>query len=116
MRAVVITRHGPPEVLVVQDRPDPVPGAGEVLIDVRAAGINFADLLARVGLYPDAPKPPCVVGYEVSGVADQIGEGVSGIALGDRVLAMCKFGGYSDTVVVPAEQVLKMPPQMTFEE
>src|SRR3954462_2007039 len=111
MRALVITEHGPPEVLRVQERPDPRPGAGQVRVRVRAAGINFADLLARVGLYPDAPKPPCVVGYEVYGIDDQIGEGVRGIALGDRVLAMCKFGGYSDTVVVPAQQVLKMPPQ-----
>ena len=85
-------------------------------VRVRASGINFADLLARVGLYPDAPKPPCVVGYEVSGIADQIGEGVRGNALGDRVMAMPKFGGYWDTVVVPAQQVFRMPPQMTFEE
>ena len=62
MRALVITEHGPPEVLRVQERPDPRPGRGEVGVRVRAAGVNFADLLARMGLYPDAPKPPCVVG------------------------------------------------------
>ena len=62
MRAVVITKHGPPEVLQVQERPDPQARDGKVLIDVKAAGINFADTMARVGLYPDAPKPPCVVG------------------------------------------------------
>jgi len=56
----VITEHGPPEVLRVQERPDPVPGAGEVRVRVRAAGVNFADLLARVGLYPEAPKPPAI--------------------------------------------------------
>jgi sugar/nucleoside kinase (ribokinase family) len=67
MRSLVITEHGPPEVLRVQERPDPEPGPGEVLVRVRAAGINFADLLARAGLYPDAPKPPCVVGYEFAG-------------------------------------------------
>jgi NADPH:quinone reductase-like Zn-dependent oxidoreductase len=116
MRQIWITKPGPPEVLQLREAPDPQAARGQVRVRVRASGINFADLLARVGLYPDAPKPPCVVGYEVSGIADQIGEGVRGIALGDRVLAMCKFGGYSDTVVVPAEQVLKMPPQMTFEE
>ena len=60
MRALVITEHGPPEVLRVQERPDPVPGAGEVRVRVRAAGVNFADLLARVGLYPEAPKPPAI--------------------------------------------------------
>ena len=63
MRALVITEHGPPDVMRVQERPDPEPGTGEVRVRVRAAGVNFADLLARVGLYPEAPKPPCVVGY-----------------------------------------------------
>src|SRR5438270_11221323 len=102
MRAVVITRHGPPEVLVVQDRPDPRPGAGEVLIDVRAAGINFADLMARIGLYPDAPKPPCVVGYEVAGtIADAgpplPGDGGAGtLTVGDRVIAPVRFNGYAE--------------------
>ena len=67
MRAVVITRHGPPEALKVEERPDPPVGPGEVRIAVKAAGINFADTLARIGLYPDAPKVPCVVGYEVAG-------------------------------------------------
>jgi NADPH:quinone reductase-like Zn-dependent oxidoreductase len=70
MRAVVITKHGDLSVLQTQDRPDPPPpSAGQVRIAVRAAGVNFADHLARVGLYPDAPKPPCVVGYEVAGTA-----------------------------------------------
>jgi NADPH:quinone reductase-like Zn-dependent oxidoreductase len=72
MRALVITEHGPPEVLRVQERPDPRPGVGEVRVRVRAAGINFADLLARVGLYPEAPKPPCVVGYEISGEVESV--------------------------------------------
>ncbi len=81
MRAVVITRHGPPEVLEVQERPDPVPGRDDVLIDVQAAGINFADLMARLGLYPDAPKPPCVVGYEVAGLVAAVGEGVVTVLL-----------------------------------
>jgi NADPH:quinone reductase-like Zn-dependent oxidoreductase len=116
MRQIWITKPGPPDVLQLREAPDPQAGRGQVRVRVRASGINFADLLARVGLYPDAPRPPCVVGYEVSGIIDQIGEDVSGIAVGDRVLAMCKFGGYSDTVVVPTQQVLKMPPQMTFEQ
>src|ERR1700729_2602937 len=77
MRQVWITRAGPPEVLQVREAPDPEPGAGQVRIRVKAAGINFADLMARVGLYPDAPKIPCVVGYEVSGTIDQLTEGVA---------------------------------------
>jgi NADPH:quinone reductase-like Zn-dependent oxidoreductase len=77
MRAVVITKHGDLSVLQVQHRPDPPPaGSGQVTIAVRAAGVNFADHLARVGLYPDAPKPPAVVGYEVAGTIEAIGDGV----------------------------------------
>ena len=76
MRAVVLTGTGGPEVLQVQERPDPAVGPGEIRVAVRAAGINFADTLARVGLYPDAPKTPCVLGYEVAGEVESLGEGV----------------------------------------
>src|ERR1700723_1343457 len=108
MRQVWITRAGPPEVLQVREAPDPEPGDGQVRIRVKAAGINFADLMARVGLYPDAPKIPCVVGYEVSGVIDQVGEGTVGFAVGDRVFAMPKFGGYTDVIALPQAHVFKM--------
>src|SRR5436190_5310832 len=117
MRAVVITKHGGPEVLEVQDRPDPAgPGPGEVAIDVRAAGINFADTMARVGFYPDAPKPPTVVGYEVSGVVTAIGDAVDTVAVGDRVLAGTRFGGYAERVVVGARDVVPLDDRLTFEE
>lgn len=116
MRQIWISKAGPPEVLQVREAADPEPGDGEARIRVKAAGINFADLMARVGLYPDAPKIPCVVGYEVSGVVDQVGKGVTNVKEGDRVLAMPKFGGYTDTLVLPALQVFKMPEKMTFEE
>jgi NADPH:quinone reductase-like Zn-dependent oxidoreductase len=116
MRQVWISKAGAPEVLQVREAPDPEAGAGQVRIRVKAAGINFADLMARVGLYPDAPPLPCVVGYEVSGVVDQVGPGVTGFAAGDRVLAMPKFGGYTDTLAIATEQVFKMPAAMTFEE
>lgn len=117
MRAVVITRHGPPEVLQVQDRPDPVPGQGEVLIDVHAAGINFADLMARLGLYPDAPKPPCVVGYEVAGTIAQLGTGVDGgLSQGQRVVAPVRFNGYAERAVAGADGVVPLPDHVGFEE
>src|SRR5258708_2148349 len=116
MRQVWITKAGPPEVLEVREAPDPVAGARKVRIRVRAAGINFSDLLARVGLYPDAPKLPCVVGYEVAGVVDQVGPGVAGFREGDRVLATPRFGGYTDVLVISGTQVLPMPAAMTFEE
>jgi len=116
MRQIWITKAGPPEVLQVREAPDPAPGEGELRIRVHAAGINFADLMARVGLYPDAPKIPCVVGYEVSGVVDAVGKGVTRASVGDRVFGMPRFGGYSDTLVVKEAQAFKMPDAMTFEE
>ena len=96
MRNVVITRHGPPEVLEPREAPDPTPGDGQIRIAVHAAGVNFADVLARLGLYPDAPKPPVVVGYEVCGVVDAVGAGVTTHREGDRVVALTRFGGYAD--------------------
>jgi NADPH:quinone reductase-like Zn-dependent oxidoreductase len=116
MRQVWISRAGPPEVLEVREAPDPEAKAGQVRVRVRAAGINFADLMARVGLYPDAPKLPCVVGYEASGVIDQVGTGVNGHKVGDRVFGMPRFGGYTDTLVIGEDQVFSMPEKMTFEE
>jgi NADPH:quinone reductase-like Zn-dependent oxidoreductase len=116
MRQVWITKAGAPEVLQVREAPDPEAAAGQVRVRVRAAGINFADLMARTGMYPDAPKIPCVIGYEVSGTVDQVGQGVTGLNAGDRVFAMPYFGGYSDTVVVPAAQAIAMPAKMSFEE
>src|SRR5579859_647696 len=116
MRAVVITKHGGPEVLQVQDVPDPEPARGEVAIDVRAAGINFADLMARIGLYPDAPKPPCVVGYEVAGTVAALGEGVdSDLAVGDRVIAPTHFRGYAERAIAPAQAVSRLPDALDFE-
>lgn len=116
MRAVVLTGHGGPEVLQVQERPDPPVRPGEVRIAVRAAGVNFAETMARVGLYPDAPKPPCVLGYEMAGEIESVGAGVEEHSPGDRVMAGTRFGGQAELVTVPAEQVLAMPASLSFEE
>src|SRR5918994_466537 len=116
MRAVVLTGHGGPEVLQVQERPAPEVGRGQIRIGVRAAGINFADTLARVGLYPDAPKPPCVLGYEVAGEVESVGEGTEGFAPGDRVMAGTRFGGQAEMVSVDAGQVLPLPERLSFEQ
>jgi NADPH:quinone reductase-like Zn-dependent oxidoreductase len=116
MRAVVLTGTGGPEVLQVQERPDPPVGAGEIRIAVRAAGINFADTLARVGLYPDAPKTPCVLGYEVAGEVESVGEGVGDWKVGDRVVAGTRFGGQAELVTVPAAQALALPDRLSFEQ
>jgi synaptic vesicle membrane protein VAT-1 len=116
MRAVVITEHGGPEVLRVEERPDPPVGPGEVRIAVRATGINFADLMARSGMYPDAPSPPCVVGYEVAGEVESVGEGVDTVAEGDRTMAGTRFGGHAELLTVPAEQALPLPEHLSFEQ
>jgi synaptic vesicle membrane protein VAT-1 len=112
----VLTGHGGPEVLEVQERPDPPVGPGEVRIAVRAAGINFADTMARVGLYPDAPKPPCVLGYEVAGEIESVGKGVDSHKSGDRVMAGTRFGGQAELVAVPADQVLSFPAEWSFQQ
>lgn len=116
MRALVVTEHGGPEVLRVEQRPDPVPGLGEVRIAVRAAGVNFAELMARMGVYPDAPRTPCVLGYEVAGEVESVGEGVEGVAAGEPVIAGCRFGGQAELVTVPAEQLIPLPAGWSFEE
>ena len=116
MKAVVLSGHGGPEVLRVEDRPDPELAPGQVRIAVRAAGINFADTLARVGLYPDAPKPPCVLGYEVAGEVDAVGDGVEDFKPGDRVMAGTRFGGQASMVSVDAEQVIPLPDRLSFEQ
>src|SRR4051812_41896807 len=116
MRALVITQHGPPEVLKVLERPDPQPGPGEVRIAVKAAGLNFSDLLARIGMYPDAPKPPCVVGYEVAGDVESVGDGVTSVKPGDRVISGSPFGGQAELVVAAEGNVLPMPDGWSYEK
>ena len=102
MHQVWITRHGPPDVLELREAAVPQPSAGEVLIRVAAAGINFADIMARLGLYPDAPKPPCVVGYEVVGEVAAVGPSATSFAVG------------SSHVSVRQEQVFELPPGLDF--
>lgn len=114
MRQVAITRHGGPECLAVVESEDPTAGPGEVRVRVRAAGVNFADVLARMGLYPDAPPLPFVPGYEIAGTVDQVGPEVSAVAVGDRVLAFTRFSGYADTAVIPADQVVSIPAGKDF--
>ncbi len=116
MKAVVLTGTGGPEVLQVKEWPDPPVGPGEVRIAVRAAGVNFADTMARVGLYPDAPKSPCVLGYEVAGEVESVGSGVTGQEVGDRVIAGSRFGGQAELVTVRENDVLALPEALSFEE
>lgn len=109
MRVVRVPRFGPPDVLEVVELPDPDPGEGEVRVAVQASGINFADILARMGLYRDAGKPPFVTGYECAGEIDAVGPGVEGLKEGDAVIGMRNFGCYADRIVTSAELVLPRP-------
>jgi NADPH:quinone reductase-like Zn-dependent oxidoreductase len=116
VRQIWIPRPGPPEVLELREAADPLPGPGEVRIRVEAAGVNFADVMGRLGLYPDLPPMPVVVGYEVAGRIDAVGDGVETVRLGTDVLALVRFGGYADVVCVPDGQVFGRPPDLGAEE
>jgi len=116
MLQAVIVGHGGPEKLELREGADPEPGPGEARIRVKASGINFADILAREGLYPDAPRPPVVVGYEVSGTVDAVGSSVDSALVGTEVIALTRFGGYADVISVPAGQIFAKPPGLSHEE
>ena len=107
MKQVWITKAGGPDVLQLREAPDPIPRNGEVKIRTTAVGVNFADALGRMGIYPDAPGIPYVPGYEVAGVVEAIGQGVTSVQVGDRVFALTRFGGYSNLVNVPYRHVFK---------
>lgn len=116
MRAVFIERSGGTEVLKVRDVPAPEPQPGEVAVAVKAAGINFADILARQGIYPPAPPKPCIVGYEVAGTVSAVGAGVDASWLGKPVVAMPHFGGYAEVACVDLAHTWEKPSRLSFEE
>ena len=109
MRAITITAPGGPEVLTIAEVPDPEPAAGEVVIEIAAAGVNRADLLQRQGLYPPPPGAPPYPGMECSGRISRLGSDVTGWKVGDEVCALLAGGGYAERVAVPAGQVLPVP-------
>jgi NADPH:quinone reductase-like Zn-dependent oxidoreductase len=116
MRQVWIPRAGPPEVLELREARDPLPARGELRVRVEASGVNFADVMGRLGRYPDLPPMPVVVGYEVAGRVDAVGDGVEADWIGRDVLALTRFGGYADVVCAPERQVHARPPGMSAEE
>ena len=116
MRQIVTTTTGGIDVLKVQQKPDPTPRDDEVVIRVRAAGLNFADILSRQGLYPDSPPKPIVMGYEVSGLVEAVGKDVNSSFVGKEVAAMTRFGGQSEMVAVKATQIFEKPNNLTFEQ
>lgn len=116
MKQVWIPRAGAPEVLELREAADPTPGPGQVRIRVEAAGVNFADVMGRLGVYPDLPPMPVVPGYEVGGRIDAVGAGVDAAWVGKDVLSLTRFGGYSDVVCVPLEQAVERPEGMSAQE
>jgi NADPH:quinone reductase-like Zn-dependent oxidoreductase len=116
MKAVVLTATGGAGVVREKDWPEPHTGPGDVRIAVRAAGLNFADTMARAGLYPGAPRPPCVLGYEVAGEVESVGAAVDGFRVGQRVMAPTRFGGQAELVTVQAGNVMPLPENLSFEQ
>ncbi|MFI5314501.1 MAG: medium chain dehydrogenase/reductase family protein [Myxococcota bacterium] len=113
MRQVWIERFGKPEVLRLREAADPLPGPRQVRIRVEAIGVNFADVMGRLGLYPDLPPKPVVPGYEVAGRVDAVGAEVEPDWIGRDVLALTRFGGYADIICVPEIQLVTRPPDMS---
>ncbi len=116
MKQIWIPKHGAADVLELRDAPDPMPNAGEVRIRVESIGVNFADVVARIGVYPDAPKPPFVPGYEVAGLVDAVGEGIDSDWLNVPAAALTRFGGYSSVACVPLSQVFRLPKNLSADE
>ncbi|MDK3018252.1 NADPH:quinone oxidoreductase family protein [Pseudodonghicola flavimaris] len=116
MKAMLSTAPGGPETLQLTDLPDPTPGKGQVLIRVRAAGLNFPDTLIIRDLYQFKPDRPFAPGGEISGDILSVGEGVTGFAPGDRVLAMVGHGGFATHLVADAASVVKIPEVMPYED
>jgi NADPH:quinone reductase-like Zn-dependent oxidoreductase len=116
MRAILLTRHGGPEVLRITEVPVPEPRAGEVRVRIRVIGINFAEVLSRRGLYGWAPKLPYILGMEAFGEVDAIGDGVTSHRAGDAVIVGTQFGTYAEFICVPAERVLTAPRGFTPQE
>src|SRR5438093_9029622 len=115
MKAVVCRNWGPPDSLAVEEGPDLAAGAGQVVIDVKAAGVNFPDVLTVQGNYQVKPDLPFTPGNEFAGVVCSVGEGVRGLKPGDRVIGFTRTGAFAEQVLAPAEALVPMPPGMDFE-
>ncbi len=114
MKAIEIQKAGPPEMLVVAERPRPAPAAGEVLVKVEAAGVNRPDVMQRMGHYPPPPGITDIPGLEVAGTIEEVGAGVHDWRIGDSVCALVAGGGYAEYCVAPAPQCLPVPKGMDF--
>ncbi len=110
MKVIEASQFGGPDVLTLKERATPEPGPGSLLIEVRAAGLNYADIMSRQGVYPSVPAAPFVPGFEVAGVIQALGDGVEGFKVGDTVAAITPSGGgYATHAVVPAAMAIPLP-------
>lgn len=114
MKAVLCKQYGPPDALVVEQVPSPTAGKGQVVVRVKAAGVNFPDTLIIQGKYQFKPEPPFSPGGEVAGIVQQVGEGVSGVKAGDRVIASSTWGGFAEEMAVDADRLVPMPDDMDY--
>ena len=115
MKALICREYGPPEKLIVQDMPDLQPGPGEVVVRVRAAGVNFPDALIVQNLYQFKPTPPFSPGGETAGEVLAVGEGVQRVKVGDKVIALTIWGGFAEQVLAKQDQIIPMPEGLSFE-
>jgi NADPH2:quinone reductase len=116
MKALLCKRHGPPDTLSYEDVPDPIAGEGEVLIDIRAAGVNFPDVLIIQNLYQTKPPLPFAPGAELAGVVSAVGPGVSDRKVGDRVIGSSTWGAFAERIALPVARTLPMPQTLDFEQ
>ncbi len=116
MKALVCKEFGPPEKLLIEEFPDPVPGYGELLVDLKAAGINFPDLLVIGGNYQVKTPPPFVPGSEAAGIVESVGESVTRFKPGDRVIALPTLGAFAEKCLLPEDKCMPLPDSMSFEE
>lgn len=116
MKAVVCHAFGPPENLTVEERPDPVAGPGELVVDVKAAAVTFPDTLMLEDKYQFKAQPPYIPGGELAGVVSEVGDGVEGWSVGDRVGALGTIGGYAERAAIPALAARRLPDAVSFEE
>jgi NADPH2:quinone reductase len=115
MKAIVCKAWGPPDSLVVEDVADPVPAAGQVVVDVKAAGVNFPDVLTVQGKYQVKPELPFTPGNEFAGIVRAVGDGVTAYRAGDRVIGFTRTGAFAEQALAPAEMLMPMPPGMDFD-
>src|SRR3954470_7904396 len=114
MRAIVVDEFGPPEALRARDAAMPVPGPGEVLVEIHAAPVNYVDILVVGGTYQFLPPRPFIPGKSPTGIVRALGPDVTNLRVGDRVLAPAETGGYAEAVAIAADQCHRLPPCMSF--